>query len=240
MLTLSASALFAIAGLGSSLVLIPLFTFFGLDFNFAKAVGVFINGITTLSLSIQNFKHKFLPLKDIVILVLVSSVFAFLGANGTTYISQSVVELLFILFILLSLVLLLLGNIKIEHSKVKRKKLPYLFVSAIAFIGGLIGVGGGALYLPLFLYIGIKTKKSIAMTSALIPVVSFSAFFAYSSFVTIEWVLLSLLSFAAFLGALIAHSLVKKIENEKYLKIIISLLLLCEIGYMIYLQILGN
>jgi uncharacterized membrane protein YfcA len=211
----------------------------GLDFNLSKAMGLFINGITTLSLTLQNFKNNLIKFKEILPLFLISLVFAFLGAHGSCYIPQSVVKTIFALFIVLSLTLLLFGHIKSERSGLKSTPIVlYFIVMLIAFTGGLIGVGGGAIYLPLFLYLGIKTRESIAMTSALIPVVSFSAFFTYSSFVTIDWLLLLNVAIAAILGAFFAQKISKKIKNEKYLKIFISLLLVLIAVDMIYLQVI--
>ena len=98
-------------------------------------------------------------------------------------------------------------------------------ISFIAFIGGLIGVGGGAISLPLFMLLGIDTKKSIALTSVLIPFVSFSGFASYATFVQMDWALLSIVGVAAMLGGITAHAITKKISNEKLLKIFIALIL---------------
>jgi len=211
----------------------------GLDFNLSKAMGLFINGITTLSLTLQNFKKKLISFKEILPLFFISLFFAFLGAHGSCYIPESVVKTIFALFILLSLALLFLGHFKSGDNSIKNTPIVlYSVVMLIAFTGGLIGVGGGAIYLPLFLYVGMRTRESIAMTSALIPIVSFSAFFTYSSFVTIDWILLLNVTIAAILGAFFAHKISQKIKDEKYLKIIISLLLVLIAAYMIYTQVL--
>ncbi len=241
LITLSVSTLFGVAGLGSSLVLIPLFTFLGLDFNLAKAMGLFINGITTLSLTLKNIKSKILMLREIIPLLFIGALFAMFGAFGSDYISHGIVKMIFVLFIFFSLGLLLLGDISpYKSSGNETKRSIYPFIALIAFIGGLIGVGGGAVYLPLFLYIGIKTKQSIAMTSALIPVVSFSAFFSYSSFVEIDWILLGDVALAALFGAFFAHKIMLNIENERNLKIITSLLLFTIAMYMVYVEFLGE
>ena len=240
-ITFLVSGLFGVVGLGSSLLLIPIFTFLGLDFNLAKAMGLFINGITTLSLTLQNIKSKILSGREIVPLFVIGVVFASIGAFGSNYISESFVKALFILFILLSLFFLFLGHIDSNSSlKSGNSRSLYFFIAFIAFVGGLIGVGGGAVYLPLFIYLGIKTKQSIAMASALIPVVSFSAFFTYSTFIVIDWVLLCVVAFGALVGAFFAHKIMKNIEKEIYLRVMISLLLVAIAIYMVYREILGE
>ena len=225
-LTLGASTLFGVIGLGSSLLLIPLFTLFGIDFNFAKAIGLFVNGLTTLSLTLNNIKNCLVSLKELFLLILVSALFAFLGALSSQYISEIVVKYMLLAFILLSIVLLYIGHkYEISFSKELNPLLLSLPVSLVAFTGGLIGVGGGAVYLPLLLLMGVNTHKSIAITSALIPIVSFSGFFTYTSFVTMDWAVLCVVGIAALLGGYFGHKIMTRIKNEKYLKTIISLLL---------------
>jgi len=238
-LTLGASALFGVIGLGSSLLLIPLFTLLGVDFNFAKVIGLFINGLTTVSLTLHNVKSGLISFKEISFLIIVSALFALMGAYSSQFISQTVVKYMLIAFILLSVTLLYMGHKKeTSQSHALHPFFLVTFVSVIAFIGGLIGVGGGAVYLPLLILTGITTKKSIAITSALIPIVSFSGFLTYTSFVAIDWNLLAVVGVAAFLGGTLGHKMMNTIKNEKNLKVLISVLLLGISVLMILKEIL--
>ena len=225
-LTFVFSTLFGVIGLGSSLVLIPALSLLGVEFNFAKAVGLFVNGITTLSISIKNLKSGLLSFVEILPYLGVSILFASLGANTTVYVPESVVRILLLLFIFFSVGMMFTHL----HHQTSKGQPSTLFlgsvVSFIAFIGGLIGVGGGAAYLPLFMLLGIDTKKSISLTSVLIPFVSFSGFVSYTTFIAIDWLMLSVVGIAAMLGGLVAHTITKKICNENHLKIFIAFVLL--------------
>lgn len=225
-ITLIASTTFAIIGVGSSLALIPLFTLMGVDFTFAKAVGLFANGTTTFFASINNIRHKLLDIKKVVPYLFFSIVFAVFGAQSSNYISESIVKVLFVLFIFLSLYLMYIAHNKENEQYRYTNTKTYLFISTIAFVGGLIGVGGGIVYLPLFIYFGFKTKESIAITTTLIPFVSFSAFFTYASFVKFDWLLLALVGFGAVLGGYFGNSIMHRIKNEKLLRILISVVLI--------------
>ena len=220
------STLFGVIGLGSSLVLIPALSLLGVEFNFAKAIGLLVNGITTLSITIKNLKSGVLAFTEILPYLIVSIVFAYLGAHTTVFISKNVVQILLLLFIFLSVVMMFTH---LRYQTAQRQHSRFLIasiISLIAFIGGLIGVGGGAVSLPLFMLLGIDTKKSIALTSVLIPFVSFSGFASYATFVQMDWVLLSIVGVAAMFGGISAHAITKKISNEKLLKIFIALILL--------------
>ena len=220
------STLFGVIGLGSSLVLIPALSLLGVEFNFAKAIGLFVNGITTLSITIKNLKNGALSFVEIVPYLIVSIIFASMGAQATVFISQDIVQILLLLFIFLSVIMMFTHL----HLKPSQQEHSSFFigsiVAVIAFVGGLLGVGGGAVYLPLFMLLGIETKKSISLTSVLIPFVSFSGFASYVTFVQIDWWLLAVVGIAAMLGGIMAHTITKKIENEKLLKYFIAFILL--------------
>lgn len=240
LITLVFSTLFGVVGIGSSLVLVPLFTILGIDFNFAKAIGLFANGVTTISMTLNNIQKKVFELKDVFVLVIVSSIFAILGAYSSNYISQEIVKTLFVLFIFLSLSLLYMGHVKVSSNSSNKEFVKIcIIVGIISFVGGLIGVGGGAVYLPLLIYLGMKIKESIAITSALIPVVSFSAFFTYTTFVEIDWLILIAVALGAIMGGYFGSTIMHKIKNDKSLKIIMSILLVFIAIMMIFTQLRG-
>jgi len=235
-ITLTASTIFAIIGVGSSLVLIPLFTLMGIDFTFAKAIGLFANGTTTLFASINNIRHQLLDFTKVVPYLILSIVFAVLGALSSNYISESIVKVLLVLFIFFSLYFMYIGQNQTHEQYRYTNIKAYLFVSIIAFVGGLIGVGGGMVYLPLFLYFGFKAKESIAITTTLIPFVSFSAFFTYASFVEFDWILLALVGVGAVLGGYFGSNIMHRINNDKLLKVLISMFLLFLAVDMLYIN----
>ena len=59
-LTVGLSTIFAIAGLGSAVALVPSLNIAGLSFDLARASGLFVNSITTITTSILNLKRKLL------------------------------------------------------------------------------------------------------------------------------------------------------------------------------------
>ena len=220
------STLFGVIGVGSSLVLIPVLSLLGVEFNFAKAIGLFVNGVTTLSISVKNLRSGVCSLVEVFPYFVVSVVFSYVGARTTVYYSEHLVQILLLLFILLS-VAMMFAHL---HFQTTKRVCPNVCITAvvsfIAFVGGLLGVGGGAVYLPLFMLLGFDTKKSISLTSMLIPFVSFSGFISYTTFIDIDWVLLFLVGVAAILGGVVAQSITIKISNEKALKIFIAFILI--------------
>ena len=61
-ITLILSTLFALGGVGSATALVPILHFMGLEFNFEKAIGLFVNISTTVTATIMNIKRKVLDM----------------------------------------------------------------------------------------------------------------------------------------------------------------------------------
>ena len=242
--TIIFSTLFAIVGLGSSLVLIPIFTLLGIDFMLAKAVGTFANGVTTITATLNNIKLKELNYLLAIPLIIISTIFAMFGAYSSKFIDEIIVQIIFILFILISVIFLFITNLNFYSANqfYKTKFTVYLYISVIAFISGLLGLGGGALYLPLLIYFGLKTKETITTVSSMIPFVSFSAFFTYTTFVTIDWILIAIVAIGSLVGGYLGNKIMHSITEQKYLKIFISIILLAvaiEMGYISWTNLYG-
>ena len=234
LLTLSFSTLFAVVGVGSSLVLIPLFSFMGIDFNFAKMLGLVANGVTTSFVTIKNIFAKKIDYKFVIPLVVLTSFFALFGAGISRFIDEFIVQILFVSFIFLSM-LLMFGVLKESNKHYKFSKFQaYFIISIIALVAGLLGVGGGALYLPFLIYIGFSTKNSISTVSTLIPFISFSAFYMYSTYVPIDWILVFIVTIGAIIGGFIGQKIMSNINNDYYLKIFIAAILILISFFMIY------
>ena len=95
-------------------------------------------------------------------------------------------------------------------------------------LSGLLGVGCGALIIPLLIFLGYNAKEAGIAVSMVIPFSSFGAFSTYLSFVEMDWTLLAVVTVAAifggYLGNWIMHFKLSSAQVKKFIVIILYLL----------------
>jgi len=224
LITLLLSTFFALGGVGSAVALVPILHFLGIEFNFAKAIGLFVNTSTTITATIMNIKRKVLDLKFAFPLAISLAFTAPIGAYLSKFIPESIVKVLFTLFLFFAGSMILFGKKEKKFSFTK----PFIMVilgSIVGVISGLLGVGGGSLLMPILIMLGFDAKKTAVAMSFVIPFSTFSAFLTYMNFVKIDWILLSIATIAAILGGYIGNYIMHFHLNQKQIKKIIGVLL---------------
>jgi hypothetical protein len=214
-MTFVISTLFSIGGTGSSVALIPVLSFFGIGFDVAKAVGLFANTASTIGASVMNVLRKSIDVKQVLPFVLMSVACAPLGAYVSTLINTHYVKFAFALFLLFSATMMLIQKKKgaITYTK---GWVMVLLGGVIGFFAGLLGIGGGAIIVPLLIYLGYDAKQTAITVSFMIPFSTFSAFLTYAYFIPIDWILLGVVAVAAGLGGVFGnHLMIYKFSTQQ-------------------------
>ena len=223
-ITLILSTLFAMGGVGSATALVPILHFLGLEFNFAKAIGLFVNTATTVTATIMNIKRKVLDMRFAFPLAISLAFTAPIGAYFSKFIPEIYVKYLFIAFLFFAGSMILFGKKEKKFNYTK----PWVMVilgSIVGIISGLLGVGGGSLLMPILILLGFDAKKVAVAMSFVIPFSTFTAFLTYASMIKIDWLLLGITTIAAILGGYIGNYIMHFHLNQKQIKKIIGVLL---------------
>lgn len=178
------SFVFALGGVGSAIVLVPVMHWFGVPFNEAKPTGLFVNTVSLLGSSLSNIRQGKLDFSLGLPIILGSVLFAPLGAYASTFIPEKVVLGLFVCFLLFSsnMMLFFKGGKYKEQFRNDRPIAQLGGIGAIAgFISGLLGVGGGGFIAPAMMLLGFNPKKIAAVTAFVVPFSSLTGFVAYWS-----------------------------------------------------------
>lgn len=236
-LTLGFATLFSMGGVGSAIALVPTFSMMGLPLNLAKAIGLFINSASTITASFMNFFRGVLDIKFALPLIISILIATPIGAYSSQYIQKEIVEWILVAFLLISATLLIFSK---RESKVVYDKawILYLIGGGVGLISGTIGVGGGALIMPLLILLGFDAKKAAYAVSFIIPFSSLGAFVTYLSFVHMDWILLGVVTVAAILGGFLGDFVMHYRLNATQVKKLIAVVLLLLAAKMIY-KLLG-
>ena len=227
-ISLVASFVFSLGGVGAAIILIPILVSLGIPVNIAKPVGLFYNTVSLTGASINNIKNKRLDFKIGIPIIISSFVFAIEGAYLSKFISNKVILLLFIGFLLFSGFMFLFYK-KNDKEKYRNDR-PYLKLSLVGgfagLLSGLLGIGGGGIISPLMLMLGFNPKKITAITAFVVPFSSFSGFLTYWAMGNIDWKIIAIASTGGIIGATLGTIFMQKKLNAGTVKKILAIILL--------------
>lgn len=223
-LTLVFSTLFAMGGVGSAIALVPLFSLMGLPLNLAKAIGLFINTTSTVTGSVLNFLRGTLDFKFALPLVISILIATPVGAYSSQYVPEVWVRWTLVIFLIISATLLIF-NKREAKAAYDKTWILYLIGGTIGLFSGLLGVGGGALIMPLLILLGFDAKKAAIAVSFVIPFSSLGAFFTYLQFTEMNWTLLGVVTVAALLGGILGNRLMQYKLTAAQIKQLIAVIL---------------
>jgi len=234
-LTLFFTTLFSMGGVGSAIALVSIFPMTGMPLNMAKVVGLFINTTSTISMSVMNLIRGVLDFRFALPLIITTLISTPFGAYLSQYASEYWIKWLFITFLLVSAILLVKRKHEAKYHDTPRWVM-FLIGGVVGTLSGLLGVGGGALIIPLLILLGFEPKKAAYTVSFVIPFSSFSGFVTYLSFVKVNWTILAVVSVAAFFGGIIGNRIMHFRLTADQVKQLIALVLFLLAGKLIYAQ----
>jgi len=223
--TFALSTIFALGGVGSAIALVPFLNFLSVPLNLAKSIGLLVNTASTITASFLNFKKKLIDFKLALVLILPALIFAPVGAHSSQFINEEIIKIILLFFLVLSGFLLLFYKKKLSHNKYKQKWILFIVGGIIAYISGILGIGGGSFLLPILIFLGYDIKKTTRTVSFIIPFSTFPAFISYISFTFIDWKILFIAFSAAILGGVLGNKLMNLKMKASYIKKLIAILL---------------
>ncbi len=227
-ISLIAAFVFALGGIGSAIILVPIMSSLGIPINSAKPIGLFINTVSMTGASISNIKNKRLDFKMGIPVIIASFLFAIVGAYTSKFIPSNIILIVFALFLSFSGLMFLFH--KKKETENYRTDFPYIKLTLIGtfagLLSGLLGIGGGGVISPLMLMIGLNPKKITAITAFVVPFSSLSGFLTYWAMGSVNWRLLIIATIAGTIGATLGTIFMQKKLNAATVKKILAIILL--------------
>ncbi|MGB9732004.1 MULTISPECIES: sulfite exporter TauE/SafE family protein [Calditerrivibrio] len=225
------SFVFALGGVGSGVVLVPIMFSLGIPINEAKPTGLFINTTSLSAASFSNIKHKRVDFKLGMPIIISSMLLAPVGAYLSLFINKTIVMIIFIVFLLFSSGVMIFFNPKKYEDKFRddRPLGLLVFTGIIAgLLSGLLGIGAGSLISPLLVVSGFNPKKVVTITALVVPFSSLTGFLAYLKMGHVNIQLLIFAGLAAYLGGYLGthfmHLKMKPMTVKRFLGIIVFLI----------------
>ena len=221
------SFIFALGGIGSAVILVPILVFLGIPFSVARPAGLFTNFLSTSAASLHNLRKGLVDFRVAVPLVITSVIFSPLGAYSSHLVSEKVVGIVFTLFLFFAGVMVYIP--KKEIFKEDNSFVYPVFVGFLAgFLSGFLGVGGGGIISPLLIIGGYDPKRVVAITPFAVLFSSFTGFLAYWKMGSVNWNVTLWAAipamFAGYLGAHITHKYFSPKQVKRLLGFIFFLL----------------
>ncbi|MFC1811410.1 sulfite exporter TauE/SafE family protein [Thermodesulfobacteriota bacterium] len=223
--------IFSMLGLGGAMLYIPVFHWFGYDFkSVAIPTGLLLNGITVVSASIVYFRSKMVDVKGSIPLVISSFIGAPLGAFLTSLVPTRTLILLFALCMLFAGGRMLLSSTSPDKETMmpfhQRAILMAVGGFFIGMVAGLLGIGGGFLFVPLMLAMGYPTKQAAATSAFVVIFSSFSGFAGHVAEGHFNWPLMVVTGIAVVVGAQVGAYVMKEKMKAKWIKQMFAVVLL--------------
>lgn len=223
--------IFSMLGLGGAMLYIPVFHWFGFDFkSVAIPTGLFLNSLTALSAAIYYYRAKMVDVKGAAPMILAAIIAAPIGAHFTHLMPTHILMVLFSIAMIASGSKMLLSvSHKEPTSLLAFKKRAIITGIASLFIGftsGLLGIGGGFLFVPMMMAVGYPTKQAAATSAFIVLFSSFSGFLGHVAEGHFNIPLLIYTSIAVVIASQIGARVMKDKMKAKWIKQIFGILLI--------------
>ncbi|MFT7823845.1 MAG: sulfite exporter TauE/SafE family protein [Sulfurimonas sp.] len=221
-LTLGLSTLFAVAGLGSAVALVPGLNIAGLSFDLSRVSGLFVNAVTTITSSYLNLKKQLFDLSFVLPLVASSMAFAYVGARISFLVDTQVVKTVFAYVLLIIASMILFFKKPSSERSDRKNRVILLFAGSVGgLLSGFLGIGGGSVISPILLLFGYDAKKIAIGISFVIPFSSIVAFLSYAHHIELDYLLLMIVGTAAYIGGRIGNYILHfKVSSQTIKKIL--------------------
>jgi uncharacterized membrane protein YfcA len=229
-------------GLGGGILYVPILLQSGLTYHQSAATALSIMIVLSLTATIVYHLNNMVDWKIVFLLEPFSLTGAYIAGANSNLFPEKILLILFSAVMILSAFFMIRQPSKqkqitknkpgfIQSKKMNHKYhinlwlgIPLAFITGM--ISALLGVGGGFAKVPLMtLVFNVPTKVAVATSSAMIIVTATAGFLGHSYAGHVNFKLSIILSFAAFLGALVGSRISIK-SDKKFLDITFGIILI--------------
>lgn len=217
-------------GGGGAILSVPILVYvLGVPVKSAVPTSLVVVGLTSLVGVVQHYREGNVNARAAVVFGPAAALGSLVGSRLALHI-DSRLQLAIFGVVLLSAAIRMFQAVEVERGAgpAPAKPLPLLMMigAGVGLLTGLVGVGGGFLYVPaLTLLAGLDMKHAVGTSLALITVSCAAGLVGYLGQVHLDWVLIAVFTALAFVGVVIGSRIALKVDATKLRKAFAVLML---------------
>jgi uncharacterized membrane protein YfcA len=226
------SFLSGMMGLGVAFIATPVLGLFGLDLKHEiMPLSLWLNGLTAIASAVAFSRARMIDWRTAVPLLLITMVTAPLGVWLLRFVPTTSIWWIYVaVLVFLAIRMAFPPRQDDRHapliSDATRVKGGVLS-AAIGVFAGFLGVGPGFLMMPTLVLLGYTARLAAATNSVIVTLPSFSAFLFHLPAAKFDWLMLSLTSITAVVGAQLgARFMSKRVKSLTLTRLFASALVL--------------
>ncbi len=248
LLTLVASVLFSMMGVGGGFIYVPILLMSGVDFHTAATTSLIMLTCAQLSALVNFFKSGLVDLKLVGILEFPTMIGAFMGGLLAHHFNVNLLSIMFACVLFLASYFMMQDEVQLGthaggivvtpwewHHEFQGYEMrldlmlatPLTFV--VGYMGGMLGIACGWLKVPMMVVLfNVPMKIAVATSTLMVPITGFAGFLGHSVAGHFDWRLALPLSVITMIGAQIGSRL--SIGTESNLLRFLFALVLSVVG----------
>ena len=153
------STFLAIGGVGSAFIVVPIIFWLGVPLPIAMTAGLLSNTISMAFATGNNARNRFISYRTAIPITILATVLSPLGVYSSEFVEKNLLLWFFGLFLVFASVMMIFYKPKkssLARESIKGREVAYGGgIGAVAgYVGGLLGVGGGSLVIPVLVWLG--------------------------------------------------------------------------------------
>jgi len=221
-----------IAGVGAAFILIPVFDGLGIPLREAMSTALLLNCTAMIFASYRYIKKGLVEFRTALPILVVAAGFSPLGAYSARFVPDVPLRWLFVGFLFFAAFMMLFYRPKAGGDTERTSTLRLLISGCVAgstagYVGGLLGVGGGNIIVPILVWMGFNPKKASATTAFIVIFSSFTGFLGHATVGDVNAPLLAATAVGSVAGALLGAYLMTEKLNRRQVKLVIGVILFC-------------
>ena len=215
------SGLMAMAGLGAALLFVPFFYYMGVPLGEAVPTALLLNAVSLSFASVNYFRNKLINWRLGLPILIAAVALSPLGARLTPHVNKELLLGLFAAFLLFA------GGMMLFYQPRQRERTldsraalaTGLGVGGVAgFLGGLLGVGGGNIIVPVLNWLGLDAKVAVGTCAMVVVFSSLSGFLGHVSLGGLDPMFIGLMALMAAGGSSVGSYLMTTKVSSSQLK----------------------